>query len=117
MELTNEIIRYANHFAAVTEPLRGRSGAMRLCSRALKVSTSLSGGARALSSADGRERKKLLDAALAEFHKTEYLLDTLLSADLIPETEHARLTGEGTALRRSIIRAITAAREGRANET
>ena len=105
-----ELIRFANHVTAVTEPLRGKSGAINFSKRALKSAQALMTAANEIGSGDAKVQKRALDSALSEYHRLEYVLDGLLAAQFISDADHARISSEGVELRKALIISIGEAR-------
>ena len=101
-----QIIRYANHVTAVTEPLRGKSGATLFCRRALKSAQTLFAAAKDVQSAERKVQKRALDSVLSEYHRLEYVLDTLYAGKNIGENDYARLIDEGKDFRNNVLLSI-----------
>lgn len=108
-----EIIRYANHVTAVTEPLRGKSGAILLCRRALRSAQALMTAAKDVQSAERKVQKRALDTALSEYHRLEYVLDSLYAGKFIGEKDCTRLSDEGKEFRKAVILSICEVREAK----
>ena len=101
-----DLIRYANHVTAVTEPLRGQSGAINYSKRALKSAQALMSASNGVKSAERKEQKRTLDSALSEFHKLEYVLDSLYAGKFISAKDYERLSDEGKEFRKAVIISI-----------